>query len=273
MRARATQRPRLRVIARDKVRAAPLSPTGVATFAVTPPHIAETTPQRTPAPPALLVEARGVAMRYGTGELTTGVLQGLNFAARGGEFVVIVGRSGSGKSTLLNLLGGMDQPLAGDIRVGQALLTAMNEEQRARFRRRAVGFVFQSFNLLPTLSVAENLALPLALNGLPGQQRIPQMLARLGLTDRAGRYPNQLSGGEQQRVAIGRALIHTPPLVLADEPTGNLDEDTARQVMALLCEMIRETGSTLVMATHSSEPRALADRVLRLQQGQLQEEP
>jgi putative ABC transport system ATP-binding protein len=147
-----------------------------------------------------------------------------------------------------------------------------NEEQRARFRRRAVGFVFQSFNLLPTLSVAENLALPLALNGLPGQQRIPQMLARLGLTERAGRYPNQLSGGEQQRVAIGRALIHTPPLVLADEPTGNLDEDTARQVTALLCEMIRETGSTLVMATHSSEPRALADRVLRLQQGQLQEE-
>lgn len=230
------------------------------------------TTDATPAVPTPLVVARGVVMRYGAGALTTGVLQGLDFTAHAGEFVVVVGRSGSGKSTLLNLLGGMDQPLAGEIRVGLARLTEMSEEQRARFRRRTVGFVFQSFNLLPTLSVAENLALPLALNGQASALRIPAMLARLGLSDHAARYPDQLSGGEQQRVAIGRALIHAPPLVLADEPTGNLDEDTARQVLVLLCELVRETGSTLIMATHSHEPRALADRVLRLQHGQLRTE-
>jgi putative ABC transport system ATP-binding protein len=208
-------------------------------------------------------------MRYGSGSLSTGVLEAMDFTAEAGEFVVVLGRSGSGKSTLLNLLGGMDRPLAGTLRIGDDELTAMDEEARARFRRRAIGFVFQAFNLLPTLTVAENLALPLALNQRRERDLVPAMLERLGLQDRAARYPDQLSGGEQQRVAIGRALIHSPPLVLADEPTGNLDADTSQQVLRLFSELVRERGITLVMATHSSEPQALADRVLRLDHGRL----
>jgi putative ABC transport system ATP-binding protein len=216
-----------------------------------------------------LVSARGIAMRYGTGPLSTGVLEEMDFTAQAGEFVVVLGRSGSGKSTLLNLLGGMDRPLAGTIRIGDEELTAMDEEGRARFRRRAIGFVFQTFNLLPTLTVAENLALPLALNQRSERTLVSTMLARLGLADRAERYPDQLPGGEQQRVASGRALIHSPSLVLADEPTGNLDADTSRQVLALFTDLVRERGTTLVMATHSSEPQALADRLLRLDHGRL----
>jgi putative ABC transport system ATP-binding protein len=225
------------------------------------------------APASPLICASGVGMHYGHNELTTGVLQGLDFSAEAGEFVVILGRSGSGKSTFLNLLGGMDQAQTGRIRVGDAELTTMNEEARARFRRRAIGFVFQSFNLLPTLTVAENLALPLALNACHDAQRVTDMLRQLGLDDRGQRFPDQLSGGEQQRVAIGRALIHRPALVLADEPTGNLDADTSRQVLALFHALVRDSGTTLVMATHSPEPQQLADRVLYLDRGQLRERP
>ena len=222
-------------------------------------------------PGAPLVVATGVSMRYGQGELATGVLHALDFEAHAGEFVVILGRSGSGKSTLLNLLGGMDLPQRGRIRLGGDELTQMNEEARARFRRRAVGFVFQSFNLLPTLTAAENLALPLALNGRADPGRVSVMCERLGLAGREDRFPDQLSGGEQQRVAIGRALIHAPQLVLADEPTGNLDAETSTQVLRLFNELVRDSGATLIMATHSSEPQALADRVLQLDHGRLRE--
>ena len=208
-------------------------------------------------------------MHYGEGELGVTVLHALDLEIATGEFVVLLGRSGSGKSTLLNLLGGMDVPTAGQLRVGEHALTAMDEELRARFRRRALGFVFQSFNLLPTLTLAENLALPLALNGIPEGSRVTDMLQRLGLAGRGHRFPGQVSGGEQQRAAIGRALIHAPLLVLADEPTGNLDADTAREVLALFGTLVREHGSTLVMATHSQEPLALADRVLQLEHGRL----
>ena len=143
----------------------------------------------------------------------------------------------------------------------------MNEEQRARFRRRAVGFVFQSFNLLPTLSVAENLALPLALNGLPGQQRIPQMLARLGLTDRADHHPNQLSGGQQQRVAIARALVTQPSLLLADEPTGNLDSTTSHEVMEIFARLSSDRGLTVVVITHERDIAAYGTRTVDFKDG------
>ena len=208
-------------------------------------------------------------MRYGEGELGVTVLHALDLDIAAGEFVVLLGRSGSGKSTLLNLLVGMDVPSAGQLRVGPHALNALDEEQRARFRRAALGFVFQSFNLLPTLTLAENLALPLALNGIRPGTQVEAMLERLGLAGRGHRFPNQVSGGEQQRAAIGRALIHAPLLVLADEPTGNLDAETAREVLVLFSALVREGGSTLVMATHSEEPLALADRVLRLERGRL----
>ena len=208
-------------------------------------------------------------MRYGEGELGVTVLHALDLDIAAGEFVVLLGRSGSGKSTLLNLLGGMDVPSAGELQVGPHVLSALDEEHRARFRRAALGFVFQSFNLLPTLTLAENLALPLALNGIPVGTQADSMLARLGLAGRGHRFPGQVSGGEQQRAAIGRALIHAPLLVLADEPTGNLDAETAREVLALFGALVRERGSTVVMATHSEEPLALADRVLRLEHGRL----
>lgn len=220
-------------------------------------------------PEAPLVEARGLAMDHGRGELRTRVLHALDLTVNRGEFVVILGRSGSGKSTLLHLLGGLEQATAGSLRIGDTDLGSLDEEQRARFRRRHVGIVFQAFNLLSTLSVAENLRLPLSLNGLPDDGRVLALLTRLGLADKACRYADRLSGGEQQRVAIARALIHTPLLVLADEPTGNLDEEAAQAVLTLFVELVREHGCTLVMATHSLEACAYADRVLRLEHGHL----
>lgn len=220
-------------------------------------------------PEAPLVEARGLAMDHGRGELRTRVLHALDLTVNRGEFVVILGRSGSGKSTLLHLLGGLEQATAGTLRIGDTELGSLDEEQRARFRRRHVGIVFQAFNLLSTLTVAENLRLPLSLNGLPDDGRVLALLTRLGLADKAARYADRLSGGEQQRVAIARALIHTPLLVLADEPTGNLDEDAAQAVLTLFVELVREHGCTLVMATHSLEACGYADRVLRLEHGHL----
>ena len=220
-------------------------------------------------PPSPVVEARGLCMDYGTGELRSRVLHDLDLQVATGEFIVILGRSGSGKSTLLHLLGAMDRATAGTLTVGDTRLGALDEEARARFRRRAIGFVFQAYNLLPTLTAAENLRLPLQLNGIADDGRCDRLLARLGLQGKATRYADQLSGGEQQRVAVARALVHDPLLVLADEPTGNLDEEAARSVLDLFLELVRESGRTLIMATHSTETCALADRVLRLDHGHL----
>jgi len=216
-----------------------------------------------------VVEARGLAMDYGSGELHTRVLHALDLDVARGEFVAILGRSGSGKSTLLHLLGAIDRATGGSLRVGGVDLVALDEEARARFRRRHIGFVFQAFNLLTTLTVAENLRLPLTLNEQSLDGRVERLLERLGLADKAARYADRLSGGEQQRVAIARALIHDPLLVLADEPTGNLDEDSAGDVLALFTELVRERGGTLVMATHNLDACARADRVLRLEHGHL----
>jgi putative ABC transport system ATP-binding protein len=192
-----------------------------------------------------------------------------------GEFVAIVGRSGSGKSTLLKLIGALSQPDSGSIRHGEHDLARMSETERTLFRRRELGFVFQFFNLVPTLTVRENVMLPLALNRVARSAagtRASELLETLGLDACAGRLPDQLSGGEQQRVAIARALAHTPSLVVTDEPTGNLDTDTAEEVLALLISSCREHGATLIMATHNRDAAARADRVLRIASGRIEAE-
>ncbi len=223
-------------------------------------------------PVAALIAAKGVSKSYFDGAQTHAVLSGVDVTIRGGEFVVILGRSGSGKSTLLNLLGAMDTPTAGEIWFGERRIDALDEDGRTMFRRQHVGFVFQAYNLIPTLNVAENLLLPLALNKLGGdspQARVRYFLQQLDMADKFESFPEQLSGGEQQRVAIARALIHKPTLVIADEPTGNLDLDTGRQVLGLLDRLTRLAGRTLVMATHSQEVIGMADRVLTISGGRL----
>jgi putative ABC transport system ATP-binding protein len=193
-----------------------------------------------------------------------------------GEIVVLVGRSGSGKSTLLNLIAGIDHPTAGTVAVNGTDLTALDEQARTRFRRRHIGFVFQFFNLIPLLTVEENLLLPLDLNGradAAGVARARALLERVGLGGRGDSFPERLSGGEQQRVAIARALIHEPDIILADEPTGNLDADTAADVLGLLDALAREAGRTVLMATHSREVIGVADRIFTVQRGALVERP
>ncbi len=211
---------------------------------------------------------------YRQGGAVRVVLQDVDATIARGELCVVIGRSGSGKSTLLNLVGGIDLPTAGEIRVEGVELTGASEEARTRFRRRHVGFVFQAFNLVPTLTVEENLRLPVELNGAgaaAARRRARALLEEIGLPDRAAAFPEELSGGEQQRVAVARALAHEPLLVLADEPTGNLDLDTGRQVLALLDRLTRQSGRTMLMATHSQEVVGLADRVLRVHAGRLVE--
>ena len=204
------------------------------------------------------------------------VLDAVDAEIAPGEFLVLVSRSGSGKSTLLNLIGAIDTPTSGEIYIDDTALSALDETGRALLRRRRIGFVFQFFNLIPTLTAAENLQLPLELNGITGATaiaRVADCLAAVGLADRGRHYPEELSGGEQQRIAIARALVHKPGLVLADEPTGNLDLETATTVIALLDRLCRDIGTTLVMATHSREVIGLADRVFAIRGGCLVEEP
>ena len=192
-----------------------------------------------------------------------------------GEFVVLVGKSGSGKSTLLNLVSGIDTPTTGEVWVAGQQLTRLSERARTLFRRRSIGFIFQFFNLVPTLTVLENLLLPLELNGRgsPADRRHAlDLLDQVGLADRRDAYPDRLSGGEQQRIAVARALVHDPQLVLADEPTGNLDADTGRHVLDLLDTLTRRAGKNLLMVTHSPDVVGLADRVFRITEGHLVEE-
>ncbi len=195
------------------------------------------------------------------------VLHSLSLEVPRGQFCAVLGKSGSGKSTLLHLLAGLDQPDRGQLWVGSACVSKMNATQSTLFRQQQIGFVFQFFQLIPTLSVRQNLELPLSLKRISGD--IPQMLGRVGLADRANSYPEQLSGGEQQRLAVARALIHSPSLVLADEPTGNLDSETGQVVLELLVEMVKEKNTTLVMATHSQEAAQRADARYWLKSGQL----
>ncbi|MCP3099821.1 ABC transporter ATP-binding protein [Myxococcus sp. K15C18031901] len=219
-----------------------------------------------------LVELRDVTKSYVEGDTSREVLSGVRLTLRRGEFVVLLGRSGSGKSTLLNLISGIDLPTRGEVRVQGRDLGGMSERERTLLRRERVGFIFQAFNLLPTLTVEENVRLPLELNGRSAAEsgeRARALLERVGLGTRAHSFPDRLSGGEQQRVAVARALAHAPPLLLADEPTGNLDEATGRQVLDLLEGLTRQGDACALVVTHEPGLMARADRVLEMAGGRL----
>ena len=225
--------------------------------------------------PGPAVELLHVSKTYREGDSERAVLSDVSVAIESGEIAVLVGRSGSGKSTLLNLIAGIDRPTSGRVVVDGTNLTALDEDARTRFRRRRIGFVFQFFNLIPLLTVEENLLLPLELNGMAGAAGVVRargLLERVGLGGRGASLPERLSGGEQQRVAIARALVHEPALILADEPTGTLDAETAAAVLALLDGLAREAGTTVVMVTHSREVVGVADRIFAVQRGRLVEQ-
>ncbi len=221
------------------------------------------------------IRLENIDKNYQEGTTVRCVLCDLNATFVQGEFTAIVGKSGSGKSTLLNIISGIDRADSGAVWLDSQNLTALNERERTLFRRRNMGFIFQFFNLIPTLSVWENVVLPLELNGASdseSRRRAEPLLETVGLLDRRESFPDRLSGGEQQRVAIARALVHDPLLVLADEPTGNLDEGTGRQVLGLLDSLTRRAGKNLIMVTHSLEAAGNADRTLHLRDGKLVEE-
>jgi putative ABC transport system ATP-binding protein len=218
------------------------------------------------------IKINNVSKAYPEGNQIRSVLVHVDETIRQGEIVVILGRSGSGKSTLLNLISGIDTPDEGEIVLDGQIVNRLSERERTLLRRRRMGFIFQFFNLIPTLTVQENVLLPLELNHMQSpsdRQRAIGLLEVVGLADRLDSFPDNLSGGEQQRIAIVRSLVHQPDVILADEPTGNLDQETGRQVIQLLDQLVRESGATLVMATHSKEVVGWADRVLKVKAGAL----
>ena len=218
------------------------------------------------------IRLRGLTRRFREGSRDHLVLDAIDLDIARGETVALRGRSGSGKSTLLNLVGGIDAPDAGTVNVAGVEVTALTERDRTLFRREQIGFVYQSFNLVPTLNVADNVRLVLELNKVPpnaAAARIDELLTAVGLADRADSYPDILSGGEQQRVAIARALSHRPAVLIADEPTGNLDDSTAESVLSLLDQLVRDSGHTMLIATHSQNVASYCDRVLELHNGRL----
>ncbi|MFZ1852443.1 MAG: ATP-binding cassette domain-containing protein [Nitrosomonas sp.] len=216
----------------------------------------------------LLVQA--LTKRVSTGDSQLTILQDINLQITSGETVAIIGASGSGKSTLLALLAGLDLPTSGKVYLDQVDIFLLNEDQRAALRSKVLGFVFQSFQLLPALTALENVMLPLELaNSDNASQKAQQLLARVGLEQRLQHYPKQLSGGEQQRVAIARAFVATPQLLLADEPTGNLDAETGEQIIDLMFELNREQGTTLVLVTHDETLSERCSRQIRLSHGRL----
>lgn len=207
---------------------------------------------------------------YGTGPAATRALDDVSFSVAEGEYVAIVGSSGSGKSTLLHLMGGVDRPTSGTVLLNGADVYARSDEELAVFRRREVGLVYQFYNLIPVLNVVENMTLPVALDGRPvNEERLAALLSSLGLAGREGHLPNQLSGGQQQRVAIGRALMNAPAVVLADEPTGNLDSKNSREIMALLRASNKEMGQTLIVITHDEDIALSADRIIAIEDGRI----
>ncbi len=221
----------------------------------------------------IVVRAVGVTRRYEMGDTLVDALQGVDLTLACGEFVALVGPSGSGKSTVLNLVGGLDRPTSGEVWINGTELSHSDERTLTRHRRRHVGFVFQSFNLLPRLTAEENVALPLMFSDVPETERLSRartILTRVGLGPRLTHRPGQLSGGEQQRVAIARALVGRPAVLLADEPTGNLDTVTGAEIMTLLRELNREQGLTVLVVTHDPEVAAFADRIVELRDGRVE---
>ena len=217
-----------------------------------------------------ILETQGLTKIYGSGETAVHALRGVDLTVENGEFVAIVGTSGSGKSTLLHMLGGLDRPTAGKVLVDGQDIFALKDEALTIFRRRRVGFVFQSYNLVPMLSVYENIVLPIQLDGAKvDEDYVREVIRTLGLSDRLHSLPNQLSGGQQQRVAIARALATKPAIVLADEPTGNLDSKTSQDVLGLMKVTSQRFGQTMVMITHNEEIAQLADRVVRVEDGRI----
>jgi putative ABC transport system ATP-binding protein len=219
---------------------------------------------------APVVTARDVVRRYGTGDTAVDALRGVSVDIAAGHLTAVMGPSGSGKSTLMHILAGLDKPTAGDVSVAGVDITRLDDAALTRLRRDHIGFIFQFFNLLPMLTAAENIALPLKLaGGKPDAQWLDELVEQVGLADRLGHRPSELSGGQQQRVAVARALVSRPSVMFADEPTGNLDSTTSGEILALLRNSVDTLGQTTVMVTHDAHAAAIADRVLFLADGDI----
>jgi ABC-type lipoprotein export system ATPase subunit len=220
----------------------------------------------------LIIEATGVRKLFDAGAGNVAALRGVDFSVKRGEMVAIMGPSGCGKTTLLNCLSGLDEPTSGDIIIAGTNIKRLSDHQRTAYRAKQMGFIFQSFNLLPVLSAVENVELPMLISGessRKARRRALEMLDVVGLSDRARHRPAELSGGQQQRVTIARALVNNPAIVWGDEPTGNLDGEAAEHIMDLLCKLNREQGQTLVIVTHSAEVGARAGRIVKMRDGQV----
>ncbi len=217
-----------------------------------------------------ILEIQNLTKTYGKGDTMVRALDNVSFSVEKGEFVAIVGPSGSGKSTLLHILGGVDTATSGTVIIDKTDISTLDETALAIFRRRQIGLIYQFYNLIPILTVEENLTLPLLLDGRkPDKARVNDIIKRLGLQQRMGHLPNQLSGGQQQRVAIGRALINNPALLLADEPTGNLDSENSREIISLLRSFNKEFNQTVIMITHDEHIALSADRIIAIEDGRI----
>ncbi len=217
-----------------------------------------------------ILEVNHLSKTYGKGDTMVKALDDVSFTVEQGEFVAIIGPSGSGKSTLLHILGGVDTPTSGSVIIGDEDISKLNETALAVFRRRQIGLVYQFYNLIPILTVEENLTLPLLLDGRkPDKRQIDSLVNRLGLSKRLNHLPNQLSGGQQQRVSIGRALINNPALMLADEPTGNLDSENSKEIVSLLRQFNKELNQTVIIITHDEKIALSADRIISIEDGKI----
>lgn len=214
--------------------------------------------------------ANNLTKIYGKGDTAVTAVNHIDLTIQKGEFTAIVGASGSGKSTLLHLLGGVDTPTEGQVIIDGENIYDLKDEKRSILRRRKIGFIFQTYNLIPVLTVKENIVMPVLLDGNKvDDKEVDELIELLGLTERKNHLPNQLSGGQQQRVAIGRAVINKPAIIIADEPTGNLDKKNSEETMALLIKAVKETGQTLVLVTHEMDIAAMADRIIHLEDGSI----
>lgn len=212
-----------------------------------------------------MIRLENVEKCYGNNK----VLKGINLQVEKGEFVAIMGSSGSGKSTLLNLIGGMDRPEKGKIFIDSSEISTYTDEELTLYRRKKIGFIFQFFNLLPNITIFENISMPLLLNGIFDDHKVFEFIKRIGLEGKENEYPYRLSGGEQQRVAIARALIHNPEIILADEPTGSLDSETGKMIMNLITQLSEETAKTIILVTHEYYIAEYARRILRIKDGKI----